>query len=101
MVHVKDQQKAKAFYLRLGFHVVAEAPMGNGETWLQMGLPNGGTTLALMPTAGVILETGDIAKESARLGDMGIPVGKIDDTPFGRFLWLKDEDGNGLCLHQK
>jgi predicted lactoylglutathione lyase len=31
---VKDQQKAKEHYLQLGFEVIAEAPMGNGETWL-------------------------------------------------------------------
>ena len=31
----------------------------------------------------------------------GIEVGKIDDTPWGKFAWLKDLDGNSLCLRQK
>jgi catechol 2,3-dioxygenase-like lactoylglutathione lyase family enzyme len=101
MVPVADQQKAKAFYLNLGFHVVAEAPMGNGETWLQMGLPKGDTTISLAKFGGVILSVEDIAAETSRLEASGVAVGKIDDTPWGKFMWLKDEDGNELCLHQK
>ena len=101
MIPVADQQKAKAFYLNLGFQVVVEAPMGNGETWLQLGLPNGETTISLAKFQGIILETIDIAGETERLAGGGVEVGKIDDTPWGKFMWLKDEDGNGLCLHQK
>ncbi|HWB94468.1 MAG TPA: VOC family protein [Puia sp.] len=101
MVPVADQQKAKAFYLNLGFHIVAEAPMGNGETWLQLGLPNGDTTISLAKFQGIILETDDIAKETARLAAGGVKVGNIDDTPWGKFMWLKDDDGNSICLHQK
>ena len=101
MVPVADQQKAKAFYVNLGFKVIVEAPMGNGETWLQLGLPNGETTISLAKYSGVILETDNIVKETERLAASGVAVGKIDDTPWGKFMWLKDEDGNGLCLHQK
>jgi catechol 2,3-dioxygenase-like lactoylglutathione lyase family enzyme len=101
MIPVADQQKAKAFYLNLGFHVVAEAPMGNGETWLQMGLPQGDTTISLAKFAGVVLAVEDIVAETKRLETSGVNVGKIDDTPWGKFMWTKDEDGNGLCLHQK
>lgn len=101
MVPVSDQQKAKAFYLQLGFHVVAEAPMGNGETWLQLGLPNGDATISLAKYSGIIIETDDIAGETKKLAATGMKVGKIDDTPWGKFMWLKDEDGNGICLHQK
>lgn len=28
-------------------------------------------------------------------------IQKIDNTPWGKFAWTKDPDGNGLCLHQK
>lgn len=101
MVPVADQQKAKEFYLSLGFHIIAEAPMGNGETWLQLGLPNGETTISLAKFQGIILETDDIAGETARLAATGVKVGNIDDTPWGKFMWLKDLDGNGICLHQK
>jgi catechol 2,3-dioxygenase-like lactoylglutathione lyase family enzyme len=101
MIPVADQQKAKAFYQDLGFQVVAEASMGNGEMWLQMGLPGNETTISLAKFQGIIVETDDIVGETQRLAASGVKVGNIDDTPWGKFMWLKDEDGNGLCLHQK
>jgi predicted enzyme related to lactoylglutathione lyase len=100
-VQVKDQQKAKEFYLKLGFGVIAEAPMGNGQTWLQMGLPDQTTSLALMHFTSIILETDDIEKEISELKTKGIGVSNVDDTPWGKFAQLKDVDGNALTLHQK
>lgn len=101
MIPVKDQQKAKEYYSRIGFQVVAEAPNGHGGTWIQMGLPGGDTTISLAGFHGIICETEDIEKEVQELKEKGIEAGKIDDQPWGRFAWLKDPDGNGLCLHQK
>jgi catechol 2,3-dioxygenase-like lactoylglutathione lyase family enzyme len=101
MLPVKDQQKAKEFYLKLGFQTIAEAPMPNGETWVQIGLPNGNTTISLAGFPGIICETGNIEQEIQELKAKGIEAGKIDETPWGRFAWLKDLDGNSLCLHQK
>lgn len=101
MLPVKDRQKAKEFYLKLGFNVVLEAPDPHGETWIQMGLPNGNATISLAGFQGIICETDDIEKEIKVLKSSDIEVGKIDDTPWGMFAWLKDVDGNSLCLHQK
>lgn len=101
MIPVADQQKAKEFYMKLGFQLIVESPMGNGETWIQLGLPGHDTTISLAKFHGIVLETGDIEKESRELKAKGVNVEKIDDTPWGRFAWLKDLDGNGLCLHQK
>ena len=41
MLPVADRQKAKEFYLKLGFKVIVEAPAAHGETWIQMGFPVG------------------------------------------------------------
>jgi catechol 2,3-dioxygenase-like lactoylglutathione lyase family enzyme len=101
MFPVKDRQKAKEFYLKLGFQVVVEAPDPHGETWIQMGLPNSNTTISLAGFQGIICETENIEKEIKELKAKGIEIGKIDDTPWGRFAWLKDLDENSLCLHQK
>ena len=101
MLPVTDQQKAKQYYLKLGFEVMIESPMGNGETWLQMGLPNQTTSLVLKKFHGVICETDNIQKESNELQAKGIKVEKIDNTPWGKFAWMKDLDGNGICLHEK
>ncbi len=101
MIPVKDRQKAKEFYLKLGFQVVIEAPDPHGETWIQMGLPDGSATISLASFQGIICETGNIETEIKELKAKGVEVGKIDNTPWGKFAWLKDLDGNSLCLHQK
>jgi predicted enzyme related to lactoylglutathione lyase len=100
-IPVSHQQKAKEFYMKLGFQIIVEAPMGNGETWVQLGLPNQTTSLALMNFHGIIFETDDIEKEIGELKTKGIETTKIDNTPWGKFTQLKDPDGNGLTFHQK
>jgi len=108
-VPVSDQQIAKNFYLAFGFTIVVEAPFGN-QQWIQMGLPNGGTTITLvnwfpeMPTGslrGFVIGTDDIEKEKTRLEALGIAVDEIEKTPWGRFSGVKDPDGNGWSLHQQ
>lgn len=101
MLPVKDRQKAKEFYIKLGFQVLVEAPDPHGETWIQMGLPGSKTTISLAGFQGIICETDNIEIEIKELKAKGIEVGKIDDTPWGRFAWLKDVDGNSLCLKGK
>jgi len=101
MLPVKDRQKAKEFYLKLGFRVLVEAPDPHGETWIQMGLPGSETTISLAGFQGIICETDDMENEVLLLKNQGIEPGKIDSTPWGKFAWFKDLDGNSLCLHQK
>lgn len=101
MIPVKDRQKAKQFYLQLGFKVIIEAPDPHGETWIQMGFPNSDSSISLAGFQGIICETVNIEQEVNELVSKGIEVGKIDDTPWGKFAWLKDLDGNQLCLRQK
>lgn len=101
MLPVKDRQKAKEFYLKLGFEVIIEAPAAHGETWIQMGLPGSDTAISLAGFQGIICETTDLDHEISRLQTQGIEVGKTDSTPWGKFAWFKDPDGNSLCLHQR
>jgi len=101
MIPVKDRQKSKEFYLKLGFQVTVEAPAAHGKTWIQMGLPGSDTTISLADFQGIICETDNLENKIKELNQIGIEVGKIEVTPWGRFAWLKDRDGNSLCLHQK
>jgi catechol 2,3-dioxygenase-like lactoylglutathione lyase family enzyme len=101
MIPVTDQQKAKEFYLKMGFQLIAEAPSHHGQTWIQLGLPDQNTSISLAKFHGIILETDDIEGEIGKLKTKDISVEKIDNTPWGRFAWFKDLDGNGLCLHEK
>lgn len=101
MVTVADRQKAKEFYLELGFKIVVEAPGAHGETWIQMALPGSDTSISLAGFNGIICETENISVKIKELKGKGIEVSKIDETPWGKFAWLKDLDGNSLCLHEK
>ena len=109
-IPVKDQQRSKAFYRQLGFEVMVEAPMGENQTWLQMGLPGNDVSITLvtwfpnMPPGsvqGLIIQTDDIRRDVADLQSKGIEAGRIDETPWGRFAPVTDPDGNGLNLHQE
>ena len=122
-IPVTDQQKAKEFYLKLGFSMIAEAHFGNGEKWVQLGFPNESTTITLVNwwpfqetkmRAGslhaVFVETDDLEKEMKELKAKGIEIGvlstngiepgKIDDTALGKFAHVIDPDGNALVIHQ-
>jgi predicted enzyme related to lactoylglutathione lyase len=101
MIPVKDQQAAKAFYLKLGWQVITEAPGAHNDTWIQMGFPGKETTISLAKFQATICETDNIEKDIAALKEKGIKVGNVDNTPWGKFAWLKDPDDNSLCLHQK
>lgn len=101
VIPVTDQQKAKQFYLKLGFEIIVEAPSAHGQTWIQLGLPGKDTSIALMNFHGIIFETDDIDQEIEELKTKAIEMDRMDTTPWGRFAWMKDLDGNALCLHQK
>jgi hypothetical protein len=73
----------------------------HGETWVQIGLPGCETSFSLAGFQGIICETDHIEKEIKELEAKRVQEGKIDDTPWGKFAWLKDIDRNSLCLHQK
>jgi catechol 2,3-dioxygenase-like lactoylglutathione lyase family enzyme len=109
-VPVTDQQKSKEFYLKLGLILIAEAPFGKDQSWIQLGFKEGGPSLTLvtwfekMPAGSMqalVISTDDIEKEIKELNAKGIATGTIDTTPWGKFSTIKDPDGNTLSLHQK
>ena len=108
-IPVTDQGRSKEFYQKLGFNVLIEAPFGKDSQWVQMGLPGDGPSITLvtwfakMPPGcvqGLIIKTDDVEKEQKELIEKGIETGMIDPTPWGKFLPVKDPDGNYLSFHQ-
>ncbi len=57
--------------------------MGNGQIWIQLGLPGQARSIA------------------PELKTKGIEAGKTDDIPWDKFIELKDPYGNNLSYHQK
>jgi predicted enzyme related to lactoylglutathione lyase len=100
MLPVKDRRKSKEFYNKLGLMTLVESKDAHGAPWIQVGFADQTTTLSLAGFHGIICTTDNIEKEIEVIEATGIEVGKIDVTPYGKFAWLKDPDGNGICLRE-
>ena len=107
---VSDQQAAKRFYTEvLGFKIIRDNPMGPGQQWVQLG-PKGAQTSFTLVTwfdsmkpgslAGIVLETGDVVAEVARLRARGLAISDLQEQPWGTFATFEDPDGNGFVLQQ-
>lgn len=109
-IPVTDQERAKAFYVnQVGFTVLNEAPFGEGQKWIQLGLPGGQTSITLvnwfknMPAGcvhGSLISTDNIQEDIDRLTANGVEMSAIDHTPWGKFSTFKDPDGNSWSLHE-
>jgi len=109
-IPVSDQQAAKSFYQdKLGFHVIADVPMGPEQQWVQLGLEGANTSLALvtwfdqMPPGsvqGLVLDTDNIKEAHEALTTKGLTLTDIESAPWGQFSMFNDPDGNGWVLQQ-
>jgi predicted enzyme related to lactoylglutathione lyase len=109
-IPVTNQEKAKEFYLNIGFQLIIEADMGNGHKWVQVGFPGQATSLTLVDyfdnmtpgsSYGLVINTKDIEKDVEDLRAKGVVIDRIDPTPWGRFANFVDPDGNGMTLRQE
>jgi len=108
-VPVSNQAASKEFYLKIGFEMIIEAPMGDGNTWTQLGLPGQTTSITLVnwfpamqpgSMQGLVVHSDNIEKEHAELKAKGVNIKDIDPTPWGKFATFYDPDGNSLVLRQ-
>jgi catechol 2,3-dioxygenase-like lactoylglutathione lyase family enzyme len=108
-VPVSNQEVSKQFYLSIGFEIIVEAPMGDGSTWVQLGLPGQTTSITLVnwfpdmtpgSMQGLVVKSDDIEKEAAELKAKGVNIKDIDPTPWGKFATFYDPDGNTLILRE-
>jgi catechol 2,3-dioxygenase-like lactoylglutathione lyase family enzyme len=113
-VTVADTDRAIDFYVdTLGFEKTVDEPMGPDMRWVEVALPGAPTTIALAPPpqgtdaggaqTGIILDTSDVDADHAALKAAGVDV---DDEvsryggPVPPMFWLRDPDGNSLCIVQ-
>src|SRR5262245_50276719 len=107
-IPVNDAQRSKHFYMEvMDFRLLRESPMGTGMTWIQLQPKDGGATVTLTTwydflkpggQQGLMLHVPDIDAERERLVASGIEVPPIDEQPWGRYITLKDPDGNGWVV---
>jgi catechol 2,3-dioxygenase-like lactoylglutathione lyase family enzyme len=101
-----DVAAGAVFYRLLGFMLIVDA----APDYVRLEAPEGGATLslgrveAIVPTQhrypAVYLETPDLDAHYARLHAAGVvfDAPPVDQSWLWREAWLKDPDGNRVCL---
>jgi catechol 2,3-dioxygenase-like lactoylglutathione lyase family enzyme len=111
MVPVSDQDAAIAFYTStLGFSLVADAPFGEGERWVEVAPPGGGAAIALVPPhgeyqpgrlTGIALESADPRADYAELKEKDVDVDAEivgGDGTVPLLFFFRDHDANQLMI---
>lgn len=113
IVPVSDQDRALEFYGGvLGFELRADVPFGDGNRWIELVPPGGGTTIALSPPhvspvgvpTGISFTTRDVdalhAEMRARGVDVDPEVSRLGD-PAPPMFFFRDGDGNVLHVAER
>ena len=112
IIPVADQDAMIDFYVdKLGFTKRVDEPFGGQYRWVEVGLGDEKTTIALAPPpdgsptggnqTGITLQTDDIDAVHAQLRDAGVDVdaevSRMGD-PVPPMFWLRDPEGNSLMV---
>jgi predicted enzyme related to lactoylglutathione lyase len=107
---VSDVDRAKSFYVdQLGFNADHDHRVSPELRFVQLTPPGSGCSIAigegLTPAEpgsvrGMQLVVKDIEVAQRELTERGADVGEINDLPWGRFLFLKDPDGNAWAIQE-
>ena len=114
VIPVADQDRQVDFYVRmLGFTKRVDVPFGNGYRWVEVGIGDESTTIALAPPpentstgnreTGISLQTDDIDAYHAALKAAGVDVDESVSRlggPVPPMFWLRDPEGNTLLVVQ-
>lgn len=109
-VPVTDVDRAKEFYVRIGFHADHDQTPYPGLRFVQLTPPGSACSIAIGEGLGVDLEPGrqntiqvvvpDADAALAQLRDVGVEARGVDEQDWGRFVTFDDPDGNTWTLQQ-
>jgi len=115
VVPVRDQDRAKSFWISaMGFELVQDAPYGE-ERWLEVRSPDARTNLVLerdpaeldrrssgpdkLPTSNVMFSCDDLPGTYAELSGRGVQFPQPPvEQPFGWWSMFADSEGNRFAL---
>jgi catechol 2,3-dioxygenase-like lactoylglutathione lyase family enzyme len=109
MVPVTDIDRAKEFYLSVGFNADHDHTVSDEVRFVQMTPPGSACSIAFgkgltQMTPGsldnLMMVVPDADAVRAHLLDRGIDAGEVSEQAWGRFVYFADPDGNGWALQQ-
>ncbi|HET9880060.1 MAG TPA: glyoxalase superfamily protein [Candidatus Limnocylindria bacterium] len=109
-IPVTDVDRAKAFYAdQVGFNADQDHQVSDDLRFVQLTPPGSGCSIALgtgitemAPGSqkGLQLVVADIEAAQRELRERGVETSKINDMPWGRFVFFSDPDGNTWAVQQ-
>lgn len=107
-IPVADQDRAKEFYCKvLDADVVSDVQIGPNMRWVELALFDGFPHLSLVTwfnefkpgsLTGLVLESSQLEALKAKLNELGVENNGIESAPWGKYITIKDIDGNGIIL---
>lgn len=109
-VPVTDVDRAKDFYVKIGFNADHDQVPFEGLRFVQMTPPGSACSIAFGTGLGVDLEPGkqntiqvvvaDADAALTQLQNAGVEASGVDEQAWGRFVTFDDPDGNTWTLQQ-
>lgn len=108
-VPVTDVDRAKEFYLKVGFVLDHDNIVSDEIRFVQMTPEGSACSIAFgkgltemtpgsLDNMQMVVADADAVRTD--LAGRGVAVSEVDDQPWGRFVYFKDPDGNGWALQQ-
>jgi catechol 2,3-dioxygenase-like lactoylglutathione lyase family enzyme len=109
-VPVADIDRAKDFYVSVGFTADHDHQVDDTLRFVQLTPPGSACSIVLDKNMGSGMEPGAVKGIQAVIADAdaardqlkeaGVEASEVDETPWGRFVYFSDPDGNGWALQQ-
>ncbi|WP_309128963.1 VOC family protein [Microbacterium sp.] len=109
-VPVTDVDRAKDFYVKIGFNADHDQQVNEELRFVQMTPPGSACSIAFGTGLRIDLEPGqqntiqvvvpDADEALAHLQDLGVEAQGVDELAWGRFVTFDDPDGNSWTLQE-
>src|ERR1700733_752918 len=108
-VPVSDVDRAKEFYVRIGFHPDHDATVSDDVRFVQLTPPGSACSIAIGKgitqaapgsVEGMQIVVPDINAAQDELAARGVEVSGVETFPWGNFVYFSDPDGNRWAVQQ-
>jgi catechol 2,3-dioxygenase-like lactoylglutathione lyase family enzyme len=108
-VPVTDVDRAKEFYVKVGFNADHDHTVSDEVRFVQMTPPGSACSIAFgngltqmapgsLDNLQCVIANADATRNE--LAGRGIEVSDVDEQPWGRFVYFSDPDGNAWSLQE-